>query len=294
MTVIILFQRLIFLALLTIVFGQATYANQPNYPPPDPGYHQPPTYPAYSPPYTLSPPYKPPYTPSYSHSQSYPTDSYHKTYPTETYYKSYSTETYHKSYPTDSYAPNYAKDPSTHSDPYHAYSEPYHTYSDPYHTPYTSPSYTPTPYKYTPYPGSYPVPSGYAIYPSNWTCTPPPEPPAGEYHPTPPTQYPPPSYGQCPKPCNVHYNTCDATTAPTCIYPDPYVAYPRAACACRPGYKAGGYADSDAGRHWRLPVRGQEYRVWVAEGVKCDKLCTISWGVDSCKEVTLLGRDCVG
>ncbi|KAH7321230.1 hypothetical protein B0I35DRAFT_209952 [Stachybotrys elegans] len=97
----------------------------------------------------------------------------------------------------------------------------------------------------------------------------------------------------CPKSCNVFRNACDPTTAPTCVYPNPRVRNPHAACACRPGYKASNTADGDTQKHWRLPVAGQEHRVWVAEGVKCDALCG-GYGAQSCTEVTILGPDCVG
>lgn len=97
----------------------------------------------------------------------------------------------------------------------------------------------------------------------------------------------------CPKACNPHNNRCDAT-APTCIYPDPKVAEPRGACACRPGYKATGYANTDVVNQWRLPIESHEHRVWVAEGVKCDTLCDVSTGIDSCLEVSLIGAECVG
>ena len=96
----------------------------------------------------------------------------------------------------------------------------------------------------------------------------------------------------CPAACNVFRNRCDPTTAPTCIYPDPRVVNARAACACRPGYKAAA-ADSDTTKHWRLPVAGQEHRTWVAEGVPCDTLCK-GYGAQSCMEVTILGRECIG
>ncbi|KAK0730899.1 hypothetical protein B0H67DRAFT_54042 [Lasiosphaeris hirsuta] len=112
------------------------------------------------------------------------------------------------------------------------------------------------------------------------TPTSPPGPPRPEYNAT------------CPAGCNVHYNSCDKTTAPTCIYPDPRVPRPRGACACRPGYKASGYADTDTTKQWRLPIPGQEHRVWVAENVVCDKLCVISGGVESCREVSAIALEC--
>jgi hypothetical protein len=98
----------------------------------------------------------------------------------------------------------------------------------------------------------------------------------------------------CGKACNVHLNTCDAETAPTCTFPDPRVRTPRSACACRAGYKAGLHANTDTAKQWRLPVLGQEYRVWVAEGVKCETLCAVSHGVNSCQEVTLVDKVCIG
>ncbi|KAK5989722.1 Extracellular metalloprotease [Cladobotryum mycophilum] len=96
----------------------------------------------------------------------------------------------------------------------------------------------------------------------------------------------------CSAGCNVHSNNCDKTTAPTCIFPDPRVSKPRGACACRPGFKATGAADTDTTKHWRLAIPGQEHRVWVAEGVPCDQLCTISTGFNSCREVTELSAAC--
>jgi len=97
----------------------------------------------------------------------------------------------------------------------------------------------------------------------------------------------------CPKACDPHNNTCDAT-APTCIFPDPRVASPRGACACRPGYKASNYAGNEISKQWRLPVEGHEHRVWVAEDVKCNTLCDVSTGANACLEVPLIGKECVG
>lgn len=96
----------------------------------------------------------------------------------------------------------------------------------------------------------------------------------------------------CPKACEVHSNRCDSQTAPNCIFPDPRVAKPRGACACRPGYKATGATDSDATKHWRLPILGQEHRVWVAEGVRCDEKCQ-GFGFEACREVGLLDKSCI-
>ncbi|KAF2179571.1 hypothetical protein K469DRAFT_798613 [Zopfia rhizophila CBS 207.26] len=122
----------------------------------------------------------------------------------------------------------------------------------------------------------------------------PPKCPNGTDPPCEPAPFPlPGNVSTCPRPCDVHYNSCDPTTAPTCIFPDPRIAYPRAACACRPGYKSSEYADSDTTKQWRLPIVGQEHRVWVAESVLCDKICN-GYGVDSCKEVAELGKECVG
>lgn len=112
--------------------------------------------------------------------------------------------------------------------------------------------------------------------------------------PTTPVIIPPIDISTCPKACDVHWNTCHAETAPNCIFPDPSAKYPRAACACRAGYKSSAYPDTDTTKQWRLPVVGQEYRVWVAEGVMCDKLCTVSYGVNSCQEVKLVDKACIG
>lgn len=115
-------------------------------------------------------------------------------------------------------------------------------------------------------------------------------------HPKPPT--PPSAPATCPAGCNPlsGHNKCDVTTAPTCIYPDPRVPKPRAACACRPGYKAYRNGEEPKGemKQWRLPIVGQEHRVWVAEGVRCDVLCDVSSGVGSCREVVEVDAGCVG
>jgi hypothetical protein len=102
------------------------------------------------------------------------------------------------------------------------------------------------------------------------------------------------SYGYCPAACNTYSNRCDQTTAPTCIFPNPNVQRPRAACACRAGYKADGVADNDRTKQWRLPVEGQEHRVWVAEGVRCDTLCQNPYGPGGCREVVEIGAECIG
>lgn len=141
---------------------------------------------------------------------------------------------------------------------------------------------------------SYTVSPTYPLYPPTYTPTYSYTPPTSSYTPPPYVQQPPAAYGSCPKACLVHYNSCDKTTAPTCIFPDPYVPNPRGACACRPGYKASYAADGDTTKQWRLPIVGQEHRVWVAEAVVCDSLCKNPYGVDSCREVKELGKECIG
>jgi hypothetical protein len=96
----------------------------------------------------------------------------------------------------------------------------------------------------------------------------------------------------CPNGCNPLSNTCSFPTAQDCIYPSPNIPNPRAACACRAGYKAAA-ADDDTTKHWRLPAPEGSFRVWVAEGVPCDTLCDFPWGVNSCQEVTELGAECL-
>ncbi|KAF1815630.1 hypothetical protein P152DRAFT_455348 [Eremomyces bilateralis CBS 781.70] len=45
-------------------------------------------------------------------------------------------------------------------------------------------------------------------------------------------------------------------------------------CACRAGYRAGFHdVGHDPLAQWRLPWVGQEVRVFVRPGVKCDTLC---------------------
>ena len=97
----------------------------------------------------------------------------------------------------------------------------------------------------------------------------------------------------CPPVCNPLSNTCHIPTAQTCIFPNPSVPNPRAACACRAGYKAN-FPGDRTDKHWRLPVVGQEDRVWVAEGVPCDILCDQPFGTPSCREVNQLPSTCVG
>jgi len=75
------------------------------------------------------------------------------------------------------------------------------------------------------------------------------------------------------------------------------VPNPRAACACRAGYKATdpslGIVDGDTTKQWRLPADEGNFRVWVAEGVACDTLCDVWYGSTPCGEVTLLGAECL-
>ncbi|KAI9773232.1 MAG: hypothetical protein M1839_002194 [Geoglossum umbratile] len=96
----------------------------------------------------------------------------------------------------------------------------------------------------------------------------------------------------CPIGCNPNGNTCSIPTAQTCVYPSLKVSNPRAACACRAGYKANA-ANSDTSKHWRLPADEGNFRVWVAQGVPCDTLCDVPWGVFSCQEVKQLGAECL-
>ncbi|PVH68763.1 hypothetical protein DL98DRAFT_599237 [Cadophora sp. DSE1049] len=99
--------------------------------------------------------------------------------------------------------------------------------------------------------------------------------------------------GTCPVPCNVHSNACHRPTAQTCIYPNPHAANPRAACACRPGFRSA-FDPAASAKHWRLPISGLEDYVWVAEGVECDTPCDQPYGTPSCREVTLLPKECIG
>ncbi|KAL7275681.1 hypothetical protein RUND412_001368 [Rhizina undulata] len=77
-------------------------------------------------------------------------------------------------------------------------------------------------------------------------------------------------------------NSCDITTS--CIQTQPNGQYH---CACRAGYKAAA-KDTDSSTHWRTLFAGQEYRVFVKPGTKCDTLCN-QWalGPYSCNEVTV-------
>jgi len=100
-----------------------------------------------------------------------------------------------------------------------------------------------------------------------------------------------PSNQTCPASCNVHQNSCDRPSAQTCIYPSPFAANPRGACACQPGYRA---ADptGDVKRMWRLDLAGIEHMVWVAEGVPCTTICKSSPG--NCGEVGVVPKSCAG
>lgn len=112
--------------------------------------------------------------------------------------------------------------------------------------------------------------------------------------PIPPATEPDPNRNtppNCPSPCNpLGPHTCDPTTAPTCIFPDPRLLNPRSFCACRPGYKASSAPQADTTKQWRLPIVGQEHRVWVPEGVACDQLCRDG----SCGEVGVVDIACAG
>jgi hypothetical protein len=109
----------------------------------------------------------------------------------------------------------------------------------------------------------------------------------------------PPPAAQCPAGCNPSpgANMCSWPTAQDCIYPSLSVPNPKAACACRAGYKATdaslGIADGDTTKQWRLPADEGNFRVWVAEGVACDTLCDVWYGSAPCGEVTLLGAECL-
>ena len=107
----------------------------------------------------------------------------------------------------------------------------------------------------------------------------------------------PPQPPKCPKGCDptAGKNQCSWPTAPVCVYPSPSLSKPRAACACRAGYKAtaAGIADTDTDKQWRLPPPEGNFRVWVAEGVACDTLCNTPTGVESCREVSELPAECL-
>lgn len=102
---------------------------------------------------------------------------------------------------------------------------------------------------------------------------------------------------QCPIGCNPNSgaNTCSWPTAQDCVYPSPLLPNPRAACACRAGFKATvpGITDGDTTKQWRLPADEGNFRVWVAQGVACDTLCDVSYGSAPCQEVTELPADCL-
>ncbi|KAF7509762.1 hypothetical protein GJ744_007457 [Endocarpon pusillum] len=102
---------------------------------------------------------------------------------------------------------------------------------------------------------------------------------------------------KCPKGCDPTsgQNKCSFPTAPVCIYPSPSTPNPRAACACRAGYKAttSGIPDNDTTKQWRLPAPEGNFRVWVAEGVACDTLCDTPTGTESCREVAELPEACL-
>ncbi|CCX07959.1 hypothetical protein FPQ18DRAFT_282981 [Pyronema domesticum] len=79
------------------------------------------------------------------------------------------------------------------------------------------------------------------------------------------------------------YNKCDITTS--CIRTQPNS---QLHCACRDGYKSK-YDAGNTSKHYRTKFAGQESRVFVAPGVKCDTLCNEWWaGVGACKEVQVV------
>src|SRR5437588_12830580 len=56
-------------------------------------------------------------------------------------------------------------------------------------------------------------------------------------------------------------------------------------CNSRPGYR-GTDIPVKSPKQWRIDtVPGHEHRVWVAPGVKCNTLCTNSFGTIPCSEV---------
>ena len=103
------------------------------------------------------------------------------------------------------------------------------------------------------------------------------------------------SFPYCPAGCDPQANKCSWPTAQTCIYPSTSVPNPRAACACRAGYKATtpSISDGDTSKQWRLPAPEGNFRVWVAEGVPCDTLCNVSTGSAPCQEVFELSANCL-
>ena len=100
---------------------------------------------------------------------------------------------------------------------------------------------------------------------------------------------------KCNKACSTEVGKCSIPTAEDCVPPAPGISNPRLACACRAGYKATkpGIADGDVSKQWRLPAPEGNFRVWVAEGVECDTLCTVPFGAFSCQEVTELPAECL-
>ena len=100
---------------------------------------------------------------------------------------------------------------------------------------------------------------------------------------------------KCNKACSTEVGKCSISTAQGCNPPVPGNPNARLACACRAGYKATkpGIADGDVSKQWRLPAPEGNFRVWVAEGVECDTLCTVPFGAFSCQEVTELPAECL-
>ncbi|EWC44841.1 hypothetical protein DRE_00900 [Drechslerella stenobrocha 248] len=87
--------------------------------------------------------------------------------------------------------------------------------------------------------------------------------------------------------CDPHppNNKCDITTS--CIQTGQSGGH---YCACRAGYKADAL-DDDISVHHRASFSGQEYRVFVKPGIKCDTLCKWdSLGPINCGEVKVLSN----
>jgi hypothetical protein len=101
----------------------------------------------------------------------------------------------------------------------------------------------------------------------------------------------------CPAACdpNPGLNKCSFPTAQTCVFPSQSTPNPRAACACRAGFKAttDSIADTDTTKQWRLPADEGNFRVWVAEDVECNTPCAYTTGTNYCSEVPELSRDCL-
>lgn len=79
-------------------------------------------------------------------------------------------------------------------------------------------------------------------------------------------------------------NKCDITTS--CVFVNVQLSNTYY-CACRAGYRANPFeVGNDPAAQWRLPWPGQEGRVFVRPGVKCDTLCD-DWqqGAQGCQAI---------